>query len=46
MHPVGYLLEDIYRNYWGIAPAAVKEKERKSLFRAGLLRRFETGRRR
>jgi hypothetical protein len=20
MHPVGYLLEDIYRNYWGIAP--------------------------
>lgn len=21
MHPVGYLFEDIYRNYWGISPA-------------------------
>lgn len=20
MHPVGYLFEDIYRNYWGISP--------------------------
>ncbi|MFD2058941.1 hypothetical protein ACFSQT_39445 [Mesorhizobium calcicola] len=22
MHPVSYLFEDIYRNYWGIAPAS------------------------
>lgn len=22
MHPVKHLFEDIYRNYWGIAPAA------------------------
>jgi len=21
MHPVSYLFEDIYRNYWGISPA-------------------------
>lgn len=22
MHPIKHLFEDIYRNYWGIAPAA------------------------
>ncbi|PDQ20643.1 hypothetical protein CN311_13190 [Mesorhizobium sanjuanii] len=22
MHPVSYLFEDIYRNYWGISPAS------------------------
>lgn len=27
MHPVSYLFEDIYRNYWGIAPAS-KRPER------------------
>lgn len=26
MHPVSYLFEDIYRNYWGITPADVKER--------------------
>lgn len=27
MHPVTYLFEDIYRNYWGITPAAKDRKE-------------------
>jgi hypothetical protein len=22
MHPVSYLFDDIYRNYWGISPAS------------------------
>ena len=22
MHPVSYLFEDIYRNYWGISPGS------------------------
>jgi len=43
MHPVTYLFEDIYRNYWGITPAA---KGRKSLFRAMPLRLSESARRR
>lgn len=24
MHPIDYLFEDIYRNYWGIPSAAAK----------------------
>ncbi|UVK44878.1 hypothetical protein BPNPMPFG_000348 [Mesorhizobium sp. AR07] len=28
MHPVSYLFEDIYRNYWGIAPASEPERRR------------------
>ncbi|MGN6306911.1 MAG: hypothetical protein ACTHNH_18985 [Mesorhizobium sp.] len=40
MHPITYLFEDIYRNYWGITPAA---KGRKSLFRAMPLRPSEAG---
>ena len=28
MHPVSYLFEDIYRNYWGIAPAERPEGRR------------------
>ncbi len=42
MHPVGYLFEDIYRNYWGIAPAV----ERKVAFRARIMRSFRIERRR
>ena len=39
MHPVDYLFEDIYRNYWGIAPKRMKGEPirtkpvRQSLFR-------------
>lgn len=32
MHPVSYLFEDIYRNYWGIAPAS-EQPERRRLVR-------------
>ncbi|MFA6153044.1 hypothetical protein [Mesorhizobium sp.] len=28
MHPVSYLFEDIYRNYWGISPASRPQKGR------------------
>lgn len=28
MHPVGYLFDEIYRDYWGI-PAASRRRERK-----------------
>lgn len=28
MHPVSYLFEDIYRNDWGIASAAISERRR------------------
>jgi hypothetical protein len=28
MHPVSYLFEDIYRNYWGIAPASKRPERR------------------
>ena len=28
MHPVNYLLEDVCRNYWGIASAAQSERRR------------------
>ena len=28
MHPVSYLFEDIYRNYWGISPATRPRKGR------------------
>lgn len=28
MHPVNYLFEDVYRNDWGIASAALSEKRR------------------
>jgi hypothetical protein len=31
MHPVSYLLEDIYRNDWCIASAAVSQKRRGNL---------------
>ncbi|MER8466638.1 hypothetical protein [Mesorhizobium sp. M1396] len=29
MHPVSYLFEDIYRNYWGIAPASERPEGRR-----------------
>ena len=29
MHPVSYLFEDIYRNYWGIAPAFDRPEPRR-----------------
>ncbi|MER9134858.1 hypothetical protein NKI20_00880 [Mesorhizobium sp. M0830] len=29
MHPVSYLFEDIYRNYWGIAPASERPAARR-----------------
>ena len=29
MHPIKHLFEDIYRNYWGIAPAAERPKVRR-----------------
>jgi hypothetical protein len=29
MHPVSYLFEDIYRNYWGISPAASRPEARR-----------------
>jgi hypothetical protein len=29
MHPVSYLFEDIYRNYWGIAPAVERPAPRR-----------------
>jgi hypothetical protein len=35
MHPVSYLFEDIYRNYWGIAPVS----ERPERHRLARLRR-------
>lgn len=44
MHPVDYLFEDIYRNYWGISPKRAKGEPvrtkpaplvRQPLFRAG-----------
>ncbi|RUU91543.1 hypothetical protein EOB59_11315 [Mesorhizobium sp. M7A.F.Ca.MR.176.00.0.0] len=35
MHPVSHLFEDIYRNYWGIAPASERPERR----RLGRLRR-------
>lgn len=28
MHPVNFLFEDVYRNDWGIASAALSEKRR------------------
>ena len=31
MHPVSYLFEDIYRDDWGIASIAIREKRRGSL---------------
>ncbi len=41
MHPVGYLFEEIYRNYWGIAPIVEKEREPAVRTRASLLFRLE-----
>lgn len=29
MHPVDFLFEDIYRNYWGISPATEKPEARR-----------------
>jgi len=29
MHPIQHLFEDIYRNYWGIAPAAERPEARR-----------------
>jgi len=29
MHPVSYLFEDIYRNYWGITPAFDRPEPRR-----------------
>lgn len=29
MHPVSYLFEDIYRNYWGIEPASEPPERRR-----------------
>ena len=29
MHPVSYLFEDIYRNYWGISPARRRPEARR-----------------
>ncbi|WP_181175621.1 hypothetical protein [Mesorhizobium sp. B2-3-4] len=29
MHPINHLFEDIYRNYWGIAPAAERPEARR-----------------
>jgi hypothetical protein len=29
MHPVGYLFEDIYRNYWGITPVSDRPEPRR-----------------
>ncbi|CCV13184.1 hypothetical protein [Mesorhizobium sp. STM 4661] len=29
MHPINQLFEDIYRNYWGIAPAAERPEPRR-----------------
>jgi hypothetical protein len=29
MHPVSYLFEDIYRNYWGISPASRRPEARR-----------------
>ncbi|WP_167434203.1 hypothetical protein [Mesorhizobium helmanticense] len=34
MHPVSYLFEDIYRNYWGISPAS-RRPERLRLTKVG-----------
>jgi hypothetical protein len=28
MHPVAYLFEEIYRDYWGLPRAAERERER------------------
>ena len=30
MHPIKHLFEDIYRNYWGIAPAERPEAPRRA----------------
>ncbi|MEI9427250.1 hypothetical protein [Mesorhizobium sp. Cs1299R1N3] len=29
MHPIKHLFEDIYRNYWGIAPATERPEARR-----------------
>lgn len=29
MHPIQHLFEDIYRNYWGITPAAERPEARR-----------------
>ena len=29
MHPISQLFEDIYRNYWGIAPASERPERRR-----------------
>jgi hypothetical protein len=34
MHPIKHLFEDIYRNYWGIAPAAERPEARRLTKRA------------
>ena len=43
MHPVSYLFEEIYRDYWGI-PRAGERRERKRAEEAGW-RRQQTRRR-
>jgi hypothetical protein len=30
MHPIGHLFQDIYRNYWGIAPATERPERRRA----------------
>jgi hypothetical protein len=30
MHPVKHLFEDIYRNYWGISPAAERPERQRA----------------
>ena len=30
MHPISHLFQDIYRNYWGISPAADRPERRRA----------------
>ena len=44
MHPIGQLFQDIYRNYWGIAPRAGEPQRRRAAEPAQRKRKLLIGR--
>ncbi|MDX8464089.1 hypothetical protein RFM26_00070 [Mesorhizobium sp. VK23B] len=44
MHPISHLFQDIYRNYWGIAPATDRPERQRAAEPATRRRKRRPGR--